>query len=223
MAEILDYFDQINIDVAKRKYYNVNKVNSVLKDLRSLAIELVDQNERQRQELVQLRAELERKTADGEQSRELLSSMQGLYRDTLEKAHSRADGIVQEAEMQRDRLAKETRAEREYAEEQVRECFRVLQAREEENLRFLHGYLDRFTSGIKPLNTETEAAHPTETIQTEEQFTVPNGRPELIQQTATAEEDEEEDLPSEGITQLKDLELQIRRLADEISALESGR
>ena len=105
----------------------------------------------------------------------------------------------------------------------MRECFRVLQAREEENLRFLHGYLDRFTSGIKPLNTETEAAHPTETIQTEEQFTVPNGWPELIQQTATAEEDEEEDLPSDGITQLKDLELQIRRLADEISALESGR
>ena len=149
--------------------------------------------------------------------------MQSLYRDTLAKAHSRADGIVQEAEIQRDKLAKETKAEREYAEEQVRECFRVLQAREEENLRFLHGYLDRFTSGIKPLNTETEAAHPTETIQTEEQFTVPNGRPELIQQTATAEEDEEEDLPSEGITQLKDLELQIRRLADEISALESGR
>ena len=222
MAEILDYFDRINIDVAKRKYYNVNKVNSVLKDLRSLAVELVDQNERQRQELVQLRAELERKTADGEQSRELLCSMQGLYRDTLEKAHSRADGIVQEAEMQRDRLAKETKAEREYAEEQVRECFRVLQAREEENLRFLHGYLDRFTSGIKPLNTETEAAYPTEAIQTEEQFTVPNCRPELIQQTATAEEDEEEDLPSDGITQLKDLELQIRRLADEISALESG-
>ena len=223
MAEILDYFDQINIDVAKRKYYNVNKVNSVLKDLRSLAIELVDQNERQRQELVQLRAELERKTADGEQSRELLSSMQGLYRDTLEKAHSRADGIVQEAEMQRDRLAKETRAEREYAEEQVRECFRVLQAREEENLRFLHGYLDRFTSGMKLLNTETEAAHPTEPIQTEEQCTVQNRQPRLIQQTATAEEDEEEDLPSDGITQLKDLELQIRRLADEISALESGR
>ena len=223
MAEILDYFDQINIDVAKRKYYNVNKVNSVLKDLRSLAIELVDQNERQRQELVQLRAELERKTADGEQSRELLSSMQGLYRDTLEKAHSRADGIVQEAEMQRDRLAKETRAEREYAEEQVRECFRVLQAREEENLRLLHGYLDRFTSRMQPLNTEAEASQPTEPIQTEEQRTVPDRYPEPMQQTVTAEEDAEEVLPSDGISQLKDLELQIQRLADEISALESGR
>ena len=223
MAEILDYFDQINIDVAKRKYYNVNKVNSVLEELRSLAVELVDQNERQRQELVQLRAELERKTADGEQSRELLSSMQGLYRDTLEKAHSRADGIVQEAEMQRDRLAKETRAEREYAEEQVRECFRVLQAREEENLRLLHGYLDRFTSRMQPLNTEAEASQPTEPIQTEGQRTVPNRYPEPMQQTATAEEDEDKVLPSDGIAQLKDLELQIQRLADEINALESGR
>ena len=185
MAEILDYFDRINIDVAKRKYYNVNKVNSVLEELHSLAVELVDENERQRQELIQLREQLEQRTADGEQSRELLNSMQSLY--------------------------------------QVRECFRVLQAREEENLRFLHGYLDRFTSGMNLLNTETEAAHPTEPIQTEEQCTVQNRQPRLIQQTATAEEDEEEDLPSDGITQLKDLELQIQRLADEINALESGR
>ncbi len=222
MAEILDYFDQINIDVAKRKYYNVNKVNSVLKDLRSLAVELVDQNERQRQELVQLRAELERKTADGEQSRELLSSMQSLYRDTLAKAHSRADGIVQEAEMQRDRLAKETKAEREYAEEQVRDCFRVLQSREEENLRFLRGYLDKFTSRMQPLNTEAETAIPSESSRADEQPAVLHRSPEPVRKTAAEAEDEEE-LPSDGIAQLKDLELQIQRLVDEISALESGR
>ena len=106
MAEILDYFDRINIDVAKRKYYNVNKVNSVLEELHSLAVELVDENERQRQELIQLREQLGQRTADGQQSRELLNSMQSLYRDTLAKAHSRADGIVQEAEIQRDKLAK---------------------------------------------------------------------------------------------------------------------
>ena len=56
MAEILDYFDRINIDVAKRKYYNVNKVNTVLEELRGLAEELVEENERQQRELVQLRA-----------------------------------------------------------------------------------------------------------------------------------------------------------------------
>ena len=224
MAEILDYFDQINIDVAKRKYYNVNKVNSVLEELRSLAAELVEENEKQRQELERLRAELDRKTADGEQSRELLDSMQSLYRDTLAKAHSRADGIVQEAEMQRDRLAEETKAEREYAEEQVRECFRVLQSREEENLRFLRGYLDKFTSRMQPLNTPEEAALPTETIRYEEQYAVPNRQPEPAQQAPTMQGDEEkEELPSDGIAQLKDLELQIQRLADEISALESGR
>ena len=61
MAEILDYFDRINIDVAKRKYYNVNKVNTVLEELRGLAEELVEENERQHRELVQLRAELEQK------------------------------------------------------------------------------------------------------------------------------------------------------------------
>ena len=129
MAEILDYFDRINIDVAKRKYYNVNKVNTVLEELRGLAEELVEENERQQRELVQLRAELEQKAADGDQSKELLGTMQQLYRDTLTKAHSRADGIVQEAEAHRDRVIHEAEAERAYAEQQVRECFRVLQSR----------------------------------------------------------------------------------------------
>ena len=64
---------------------------------KGIRVDLVDENERQRQELMQLRSELGQKTADKMQSEELLLSMQHLYRETLNKAHSRADGIVQEA------------------------------------------------------------------------------------------------------------------------------
>ena len=122
MAEILDYFDQINIDVAKRKYYNINKVNSVLEELRALAVDLVDENERQRHELMQLRSELGQKTANRMQSEELLTSMQSLYRETLSKAHSRADGIVQEAEAHCEKLQQDVTVQRENAEKQLKEC-----------------------------------------------------------------------------------------------------
>ena len=222
MAEILDYFDQINIDVAKRKYYNVNKVNSVLEELRALAVELVEENERQRQELMQLRSELEQKTADKMQSEELLLSMQHLYRETLNKAHSRADGIVQEAEAHCEKLEQESKAQRENAEKQLRECLRVLQSREEENLRFLRGTIEKI-SGRMQAQAEEEPELPTESPRMKERASVLLPETEPINSARAEEENEEdEDLPGSGPSQLKNLELQIQRLAEEISALESG-
>ena len=223
MAEILDYFDHINIDVAKRKYYNINKVNSVLEELRALAADLVNENERQRQELMQLRSELGQKTANRMQSEELLTSMQSLYRETLNKAHSRADGIVQEAEAQCEKLEQDSRAQRENAEKQLRECLRVLQSREEENLRFLRGYLDKITDAYGHLAAETPEL-PTETLQTDERASAPFPEAVPVYPSAAGGESEEgEEKSSSGPSQLRDLELQIQRLAEEINALESGR
>ena len=222
MAEILDYFDQINIDVAKRKYYNVNKVNSVLEELRALAVELVEENERQRQELMQLRSEQGQMTADRMQSEELLASMQSLYRETLNKAHSRADGIVQEAEAHCEKLEQESKAQRENAEKQLRECLRVLQSREEENLRFLRGTIEKI-SGRMQAQGEEEPEPPTESPRMKERGSVLLPEAEPINPVRAEEENEEdEELPGSGPSQLKNLELQIQRLAEEISALESG-
>ena len=222
MAEILDYFDQINIDVAKRKYYNVNKVNSVLKELRALAVELVDENERQKQELMQLRSELGQRTADRMQSEELLTSMQSLYRETLTKAHSRADGLVREAEAQCEKMEQESRAQRENAEKQLRECLRVLQSREEENLRFLRGTIEKITGRMQPQDVE-EPELPTEISRMETRTFGRFPEAEPINPSCAEEENEEnEEQYSSGPSQLKNLELQIQRLAEEISALESG-
>ena len=222
MAEILDYFDRINIDVAKRKYYNVNKVNSVLVELRALAAELVDENERQRQELIKLRSEHGQMTADRMQTRELLASMQGLYRETLNKAHSRADGIVREAETQCEKLEQESKAERENAGKQLSECLRVLQTREEENLRFLRGYLEKITDGNGGKTSEVPE-FPTETTRAVSQTSIRMPRSvSIYPEAAEAENGEHEEMPDSGISQLKDLELQIQRLAEEINALESG-
>lgn len=217
MADILDYFDHINIDVAKRKYYNVNKVNAVLEELRAKVVELVEENERQRLELDALRTERSQKQAENMQSRELLSEMQGLYRDTLAKAHERADGIIKDAETKSSVLMQETEEKKALAAEQVRACFSTLQSREEENIQFLNTRLKRLLNVLD--GTEKSSSLPISMIENHLKEPVAESNAKTVISDAT---EEEESFYGSGREQLKDLELQIQRLAKEINALESG-
>lgn len=219
MADILDYFDHINIDVAKRKYYNVNKVNAVLEELRAKVVELVEENERQRLELDALRTERSQKQAENMQSRELLSEMQGLYRDTLAKAHERADGIIKDAETKSSVLMQETEEKKALAAEQVRACFSTLQSREEENIQFLNTRLKRILDVLD--GTEKSSSLPISMIENHLKESVSESYDKSVTSNAT-DEAEEESFYGSGREQLKDLELQIQRLAKEINALESG-
>ena len=137
MAEILEYFDNIRIDVAKRKYYNVNKVNAVLEELRRLAVDLVEENELQRKELYQLRSELDKLKANGQQSEEMLTAMQEIYRDTLSKAHERADTIIRDADERSEKLTREAEQKAELAVKQMESCIEEIRVREEQNISFL--------------------------------------------------------------------------------------
>ena len=219
MADILDYFDHINIDVAKRKYYNVNKVNAVLEELRAKVVELVEENERQRLELDALRSERSQKQAENLQSRELLSEMQGLYRDTLAKAHERADGIIKDAETKSSVLMQETEEKKALAAEQVRACFSTLQSREEENIQFLNTRLKRILDVLD--GTEKSSSLPISMIENHLKESVSESYDKSVTSNAT-DEAEEESFYGSGREQLKDLELQIQRLAKEINSLESG-
>ena len=218
MTDILEYFDHINIDVAKRKYYNVNKVNAVLEELRAKAVELVEENERQRLELDALRSERSQKQSENMQSKELLSEMQSLYRDTLTKAHERADGIVKDAETKSSALMLETEEKKALAAEQIRACFGTLQSREEENIRLLNTRLKQL---LDVLGAEKSQEPYTGMIEKplNEPATESNGKAVY---SGALDEDEEECFYGTGREQLKDLELQIQRLAKEINALESG-
>ena len=219
MADILDYFDHINIDVAKRKYYNVNKVNAVLEELRAKVVELVEENERQRLELDALRSERSQKQAENLQSRQLLSEMQGLYRDTLAKAHERADGIIKDAETKSSVLMQETEEKKALAAEQVRACFSTLQSREEENIQFLNTRLKRLLNVLD--GTEKSSSLPISMIENDLKESVSESYDKSVTSNAT-DEAEEESFYGSGREQLKDLELQIQRLAKEINSLESG-
>ena len=64
---------------------------------------------------------------------------------------------------------------------------------------------------------------PTETTRAVSQTSIRMPRSvSIYPEAAEAENGEHEEMPDSGISQLKDLELQIQRLAEEINALESG-
>ena len=97
MALNQDFFDSIQIDVVKRKYYNANKVNAVFDEIRLQAQELITENE-------SLRAALSARDQEYENAKAKLLTMQEVYRETLEKAHERADAVVREAKKKAERI-----------------------------------------------------------------------------------------------------------------------
>lgn len=208
MAEILDYFDTINIDVAKRKYYNANKVNAVLADLRSMSVALVDENEK-------LRAEVEALQKSKMESQLTLDQMQTVYRDTLSKARERADAVISEAEDKSAEMTATAEQKAALAAEQLEACIHELRVREEQNIDFLNARLQQYLEVLKTgkvieqdiIAEQSESADPSSwnPVQKENPY------------------DEKYFAQTEGASEeLRELELRISRLAREINALESG-
>lgn len=90
MALDKEYFDSINLEIAKKKYYNANKVEAVLADIRTRALELQLENEN------------------------LKSRLSGSQKDSAAEAERRAQEIVRQAEQKAAAIlaAAESRAAR---------------------------------------------------------------------------------------------------------------
>ena len=103
------YFDAIDIEIVKKKYYNANKVEAVFEDIRRRARELTEENERMRRQLALL-------TGQKDEIGETLLSAKSIAQNVLREAQDRAEAIVAEAEAR----ARETEAAAARSEESVR-------------------------------------------------------------------------------------------------------
>ena len=112
------YFDAISIDVARKKYYNVNKVEAVLTDIRREAELLNDENDRLRRELLQVQGEGE--------TEEILSAARSIARRIIADANDRADGIIREAEEQSRELLSRAAQREDRAAQKVQAVFEKL-------------------------------------------------------------------------------------------------
>ena len=105
------YFDAISIDLVKKKYYNANKVEAVLEDIKRQALLLNRENELLGRQLYALHGQKD-------EIGDTLLSAKTIAQQIIADAQAQADKILAEAKRQsRDMTAEAERSSREAREE----------------------------------------------------------------------------------------------------------
>lgn len=91
MSLTKEFFDNIQIELVKRKYYNSNKVDALINDIRCRARVLMEENAR-------LTAELETFNSQKEQIANAVMNAQIIHTDIVERANRQADDKAAQAE-----------------------------------------------------------------------------------------------------------------------------
>ena len=101
MALDQEYFDSIHIDLVKKKYYNANKVDAVLSDIRAQALAMASDN-------ASMRSQLQAASSRTYEVGDAIISANALARRVVDEAQKKAAAIVSEAEKRAAALEKET-------------------------------------------------------------------------------------------------------------------
>ena len=141
MALDKEYFDNIKIEVVKKKYYNAKKVEAVFDDIRRQAKELNAENERMRQALSAL---ADRRVELGD----AVLSAQGVYRGLVEKANERAEEIVAEARRRAEEITAETQRQQDEAVQRVEKLFSTMKAQHEEAIETINAEWQDYLCGL---------------------------------------------------------------------------
>lgn len=97
MAITAEYLDSISFEIAKQKYYNANKVNAKMEEIKSAVAELIAENEMLRAELVEMGSTKERIA-------ELMISTQAAADKMLAEAKAEAEQIITDAKSQAESI-----------------------------------------------------------------------------------------------------------------------
>ena len=97
MAITTEYLDGISFEIAKQKYYNANKVNAKMEEIKSAVAELIAENEMLRAELVEMGSTKERIA-------ELMISTQAAADKMLAEAKAEAEQIIADAKSQAESI-----------------------------------------------------------------------------------------------------------------------
>ena len=150
------YFDAVHIDVVKKKYYNANKVNALLEDIRGQAEALEAENgalKAQLGELIQRRDEIG----------DTLLTAQAAARDIIGKAKVQAGRILADAQRQREEILSGAADQQEYAVACVERAFDMLKRQQQENIDALNGLWQEFLCGLgteSPVQAEAPEKQP---------------------------------------------------------------
>ena len=181
------FFDAIDIEVVKKKYYNANKVNALLDDIRTQAFALAEENDSLRE---QLRTLSEKKAEIGE----ALMGAQVLAKRIIEQANARADEIVRDAEAKRDDILKDSTKAQEYAARSVEAVIEDLKAEHMHCIDLLTARWQSFLCGLDDSfapETVTAPAQPHDTVAPAKPQSGEDALPELANEQLSDDEDNE--------------------------------
>lgn len=104
MSVTMEFFEGISFDIAKQKYYNANKVDAALADIRAAAAELIAENE-------SLRAQLDSVGMSKERVGELMLGAQDKADDIVRRANAEAEEIIKNARLEAEGIIVSGKAE----------------------------------------------------------------------------------------------------------------
>ena len=162
MALDQKYFDDINIDVVKKKYYNANKVNAVLEDIREQALRLEEENRNLREQLESLSS---RKEEIGDAilsaktvSQQIISDACVQSEKLLNDSRLKAKQIIAAAQEKKEHLLAEAAERQEYCVRQAEKLYSGMRERQLESIEALDDDWQSFLCGLM----DSEGSGPSE-------------------------------------------------------------
>lgn len=95
MSVTMEFFDGITFDIAKQKYYNANKVDARMEEIKAAFAELIEENN-------ELRRQINDVGLSKERVAELIMGAQAKADEMIKDANAKAEEIISKAKLEAD-------------------------------------------------------------------------------------------------------------------------
>ena len=92
MSVTMEFFDGITFDIAKQKYYNANKVDARMEEIKAAFAELIEENN-------ELRRQIDDVGLSKERVAELIMGAQAKADEMIKDANAKAEEIINKAKL----------------------------------------------------------------------------------------------------------------------------
>ena len=143
MALNREYFDTIHIDMLKKKYYDADKVDTLLSDIRAQALAMYEENRNMKEQLSSIN-DSKHEIVDA------VLSAKAACREMLEKAKAEAAQIIADAEKKKESILEESIRLQEYSITKVHDCYARIKEQHLASIDALNAEWQDFLCGLYP-------------------------------------------------------------------------
>ena len=157
------YFNSLNLEPIKRKYYDMSQVDSILLDVRQKAEALNKENEELKAsvkakelELNELREKVREAESRKAELSDAIISAKSTCQGIVDKANAKADEILSEAMEEKQEMEERARRRQEYAVEKIGEIYTRMKDSHTAQIEELNLMFQQFLCGLEDEDTPTD-------------------------------------------------------------------